>query len=77
METRKLIEAYLLQSLEGYTDLRLDSYSLNGSVIKIYYSYTESYSTNGGIESYESNDNVIEVDLLDYITFVYSFLRPI
>ena len=74
--TFDLLEAYLFTIKIGYTDLRLNDYNLNGSIIKITYSYTESYSTNSDIESYESSDNILEVDLLDYISFVFNSFLP-
>lgn len=74
--TFDLLEAYLFTIKIGYTDLRLYEYNLNGSTIKITYSYTESYSTNSGIESYESSDNILEVELLDYISFVFNSFLP-
>ena len=74
--TFDLLEAYLFTIKIGYTDLRLNDYNLNGSIIKITYSYTESYSTNSDIESYESSDNILVVDLLDYISFVFNSFLP-
>lgn len=73
METRDLIQSYLLTIKQGYTDLRLDSYSLNGSVIKIYYSYQYDWC----IDRTNYYELFFEVELLDYITFVYSCLRQI
>ena len=63
--TFELIEQYLL-SVVNLTKVELLDYSVNGSVIKIQYSY-ESPWINKGLY-----DNYIEVELLDYITFLFN-----
>lgn len=67
--TNELIEKYLKSLNLGYLELQLESYSMNGSIIKIYYSYL--YEWSQGSRSYDS-DNFIEVELLDYITFIFN-----
>ena len=64
--TNDLVEKYLKSLNLGYLELQLESYSMNGSIIKIYYSYK--YEWDEG----RSYDNFIEVELLDYITFVFN-----
>ena len=58
METFDLIEKYLfsVMSKYNYLNLRLYCYDINGSIIKISYHY----------------DFDEEVDVLDYITFVFN-----
>ena len=67
METFDLIEKYLFSIKPNYLNLRLYEYTLNGSTIKINYNY--SYDEDDRNTSY---DNILEVDLLDYITFVFN-----
>ena len=67
MTTFDLIEEYFKSVLgyHNYLNLRLKEYSLNGSIIKLIYNYDfDEVDTCYG--------NVLEVELLDYITFVYS-----
>ena len=66
--TNELIEKYLKSLNLGYKEIQLESYSMNGSIIKIYYSYLYEWSEG---RSYDS-DNFIDVELLDYITFVFN-----
>ena len=68
--TPDLILAYLLDYLQK-DGLRVDDYTLNGSVLKITYSYLSSYNTTNGVETYRNFDNV-EFEILDYITFVFN-----
>lgn len=63
METSDLIEKYLLET-RNVNKVRLWDYNLNGSVIKVNYSIT--------YHDGETSENVhSEIDLLDYITFVF------
>lgn len=67
METFDLIEKYFISVLGhyNYLNLRLKEYSLNGSTIKLIYNYDfDEIDTCYG--------NVLEVELLDYITFVFN-----
>lgn len=73
METRDLLEKFLREKIlkeeTSYTDIVLDDYEINGSVIKLTYSYKPNYDWN---KDYISYDNTLEVYLLDYITWVYT-----
>ena len=66
--TFELIEQYLLSTVD-LTKVELVNYFVNGSIIKIQYSY-ESLWTNE-----RSYDNYIEVELLDYITFLFNLKK--
>ena len=49
----------------NYLNLRLYRYDINGSIIKINYRYDFD-------EIDTCYDNILEVDVLDYITFVFN-----
>lgn len=66
--TFELIEQYLLSTVD-LTKVELINYFVNGSIIKIQYSY-ESLWTNERFY-----DNYIEVELLDYITFLFNIKK--
>ena len=66
--TFELIEQYLLSAVD-LTKVELINYFVNGSIIKIQYSY-ESLWTNERFY-----DNYIEVELLDYITFLFNLKK--
>ena len=63
--TFELIEQYLL-SVVDLPGVELLNYSINGSVIKIQYSYESPWIKE------RLYDNYIEVELLDYITFLFN-----
>ena len=63
--TFELIEQYLLSTV-NLTKVELVNYFINGSVIKIQYSYENSWINK------RLYDNYIEVELLDYITFLFN-----
>ena len=67
METFDLIEKYLfsVKSEYNYLNLRLYHYDINGSIIKISYHYDFD-------EIDTCYDRILEVDVLDYITFVFN-----
>ena len=67
METFDLIEKYLFSVISeyNYLNLRLHHYDINGSIIKINYRYDFD-------EIDTCYDNILEVDVLDYITFVFN-----
>ena len=67
METFDLIEKYLFSVMSeyNYLNLRLYHYDINGSIIKISYHYDFD-------EIDTCYDNILEVDVLDYITFVFN-----
>ena len=66
--TFELIEQYLLSTVD-LTKVELINYFINGSIIKIQYSY-ESLWTNERFY-----DNYIEMELLDYITFLFNLKK--
>ena len=66
--TFELIEQYLLSTVD-LTKVELINYFVNGSIIKIQYSY-ESLWINERLY-----DNYIEVELLDYITFLFNLKK--
>ena len=68
METYKLLEKYLKENV-SYIDIRLDDYEINGSLIKLKYSYNPNYDWDKDYISYE---NLLEIELLDYITWIYN-----
>ena len=63
--TFELIEQYLL-SVVDLPEVELINYFINGSVIKMQYSYESPYIKE------RLYDNYIEVELLDYITFLFN-----
>ena len=67
METFDLIEKYLFSVMSeyNYLNLRLYHYDINGSIIKINYHYDFD-------EIDTCYDRILEVDVLDYITFVFN-----
>ena len=66
--TFELIEQYLLSTVD-LTKVELINYFVNSSIIKIQYSY-EILWTNERFY-----DNYIEVELLDYITFLFNLKK--
>lgn len=67
METFQLLEKYLKEQRESYKDVQLSDYSINGSIIKLRYSYNPDYDV-----IYTSYNNYLEVDILDYMTWIYN-----
>ena len=66
--TFELIEEYLLSTVD-LTKVELVNYFINGRVIKIQYSYENPWINK------RSYDNYIEVELLDYITFLFNLKK--
>ena len=66
--TFELIEQYLLSTVD-LKKVELVNYFINGSVIKIQYSYESPWFNKRLYENY------IEVKLLDYITFLFNFKK--
>lgn len=66
--TFELIEQYLLSTVD-LTEVELINYFVNGSIIKIQYSYKSLWTNE------RFYDNYIEVELLDYITFLFSLKK--
>ena len=71
METFDLIKLYFNSVKSEGTEIT--DYSINGSIIKIQYkSYVKWITKDGRDESWWNYDNYIEVELLDYITFLFN-----
>ncbi len=68
METFNLLEKYLKENV-SYEDTTLNDFEINGSIIKLRYSYNPNYDWQ---KDYVSYDNVMEVQLLDYMTWIYN-----
>ena len=66
--TFELIEQYLLSAVD-LTKVELINYFVNGSIIKIQYSYESPWINE------RLYDNYIEVELLDYITFLFNLKK--
>ena len=66
--TFELIEQYLLSTVD-LTKVELINYFVNGSIIKIQYSYESLWTNERFYDSY------IEVELLDYITFLFNLKK--
>ena len=67
--TQSLIELFVKDQLIIWYDLAVNDYELNGSIIKIRFSYNPKYDSD---KTYISYDNKIEFYLLDYITWLYN-----
>jgi hypothetical protein len=69
--TFELIELYF-NSVKSEV-MEITDYTINGSIIKITYKrYVEWITKEGKDESWWNYDNYIEVELLDYITFLFN-----
>lgn len=69
METFQLLEKYLLERYsKSYDGLRLVDYDLNGTIINIKYGYVFTYSNGDTTIDYSHT----EIELLDYITWVFN-----
>ena len=68
METFNLLEKYLNENV-SYEDATLNDFEINGSIIKLRYSYNPNYDWD---KDYISYDNIIELQLLDYLTWIYN-----
>ena len=66
--TFELIEQYLLSTVD-LTKVELVNYFINDSLIKIEYSYESPWT------KYRFYDNYIEVELLDYITYLFNLKK--
>lgn len=58
--TWELIEDYLISIKPSYDDIKLQDYSLDGSIIRVIFSYCEHYEMKE------------DLSLLDYITWIYN-----
>ena len=75
MVTFELIELYF-NSEKGDEKYKVEDYSINGSIITIRYKrYVEYITKEGKDESWWDYDNYTEVELLDYITFVFNTIN--
>ena len=70
METFDLLQKYLRENT-SYLDVTLTDYEMNGSIIKLKYYYKPNYDWD---KEYISNDKM-EVEVLDYITWVYNLCK--
>ena len=72
METFDLIKLYFNSVKSEGT--KITDYSINGSIIKIHYKRYVEWIKDGKDESWwnSGSDNFIEVELLDYITFLFN-----
>ena len=71
--TIELIQEYFDSNQCDYEEKFVVDYTLNGTTIKIQYkSYTEYIIKDGKDEGWWDYDNYIEVELLDYITFLFN-----
>lgn len=69
--TFELMELYFNSIKSEGTEITY--YSINGSIIKIQYKrYVEWITRDGRDESWWDCDNYVEVELLDYITFLFN-----
>lgn len=71
--TFELIQEYFNSNLYNGEEKIVVDYTLNGTTIKIQYKkYVEWITKDGKDESWWNYDNYIEVELLDYITFLFN-----
>ena len=70
METFDLLQKYLRENI-SYADVTLSDYEMNGSVIKLKYFYNPNYDWD---KDCRISDNM-EVEVLDYITWVYNLCK--
>lgn len=68
METFSLLEKYLKEHT-AYELVHLNDYTINGSIIKLTYYYNPAYEWD---KDYWKYDNIMEIEILDYITWVYN-----
>ena len=68
METYNLLEKYLKENTSK-ENINLEEYSINGSIIRLRYSYSFVYNS-GEVNTLYDGELLIE--LLDYITWIYN-----
>ena len=74
--TIELIQEYFNSNLYDDEEKIVVDYTLNGTTIKIRYKkYVEWITKDGKDESWWNYDNYIEVELLDYITFLFNLKK--
>lgn len=71
--TFELIQEYFNSNHYDSEKKVITDYTLNGTTIKIQYkSYVEYITKDGKDEGWWDYDNYVEVELLDYITFLFN-----
>ena len=76
--TFELIQEYFNSNLYDGEEKIVVDYTLNGTTIKIQYKkYVEWITKDGKDESWWNYDNYIEVELLDYITFLFNLKKQL
>ena len=74
--TFELIEEYFKSTQDNYKEKSIIDYTLNGTTIKIQYKrYIEWITKEGKYISWWNYNNYIEVELLDYITFLFNLKK--
>ena len=74
--TFELIQEYFNSNLYDDEEKIVVDYTLNGTTIKIQYKkYVEWITKDGRDESWWDYDNYVEVELLDYITFLFNLKK--
>ena len=74
--TLELIQEYFNTNVYNCEERIIVDYTLNGTTIKIQYKkYVEWITKEGKDESWWDYDNYIEVELLDYITFLFNLKK--
>ncbi len=68
METFELLETYLKEK-KPLLDIKLSNFEINGSIIKLNYYYNPNYDWD---KNYISYDNIVELEILDYLTWIYT-----
>ena len=70
------IEEYFKSTQDNYKEKSIVDYTLNGTIIKIQYRrYVEYITKEGKDKGWWDYDNFIEVELLDYITFLFNLKK--
>ena len=74
--TFELIEEYFKSTQDNYKEKSIVDCTLNGTIIKIQYRrYVEYITKEGKDKGWWDYDNYIEVELLDYITFLFNLKK--
>ena len=73
--TFELIEEYFKSTQNNCEKKVMLDYTLNGTIIKIQYKRYIEWITKEGKESWWDYDNDIEVELLNYITFLFNLKK--
>ena len=74
--TFELMEQYFNSTQDNCEKKSIVDYPLNGTIIKIQYKrYVEWITREGKDKSWWDYNNYIEVELLDYITFLFNLKK--